>query len=70
MDPIHPIAPLPPNIPPVSPAPVIGRIDRGDPRRRAGDEQRRRRQRNPLPHAVDEHEHDDGDSGSHINVTA
>jgi hypothetical protein len=28
MDPIHPIIPRPPNIPPVAPSPMAGKIDR------------------------------------------
>ncbi|HET7050475.1 MAG TPA: hypothetical protein VFI54_19585 [Solirubrobacteraceae bacterium] len=28
MDPIHPIIPQPPNIPPVAPSPMAGKIDR------------------------------------------
>jgi hypothetical protein len=72
MDPIHPIIPLPPNIPPVTPAPLIGRIDRED-RRRAPDDEQRRRRPGARPttedHPVDERDGDD-DSGLHINVTA
>jgi hypothetical protein len=33
MDPIHPILPQKPNIPPVTEPPRVGRIDRRDPRR-------------------------------------
>ena len=32
MDPIHPILPVPPNIPPVTEAPRVGKVDR-EPRR-------------------------------------
>ncbi len=72
MDPIHPIAPVPPNIPPVGPTPLIGRIDR-EGRRPGPEEKRRRRQPRSGPtsaeHGIDEPGGDD-DSGLHINVTA
>ena len=75
MDPIHPIAPLPPTLPPVAPAPMTGRVDRDS--RRAPEEERRRRRRarpdqaseDELGYTVDERDGDD-DSGLHINVTA
>jgi hypothetical protein len=77
MDPIHPIAPLPPTLPPVAPAPMIGRIDRDSPRGTPEQQRRRRRPgQNPagtdpdeLGSATDERDGDD-DSGLHINVTA
>ena len=70
MDPIHPIIPVPPNIPPVTPAPLIGRIDRDDARQSADEGKRRRRPR-PEP-ALDATETLDGDddTGLHISVTA
>jgi hypothetical protein len=80
MDPIHPIAPLPPNIPPVSPAPMAGGVDRDGARRNQDPQQRHRRrpQSEPAAHAsvegadyyLDDVEDDDGDSGLHISVTA
>jgi hypothetical protein len=73
MDPIHPIIPVPPNIPPVTPAPLIGRIDREDRRRSPDDEQRHGKKSSPDPtaadYAVDERDGDE-DSGLHVNVTA
>jgi hypothetical protein len=74
MDPIHPIIPVAPSIPSVTPAPLIGRVDRDGPHTKAGDDQRRRRR----PQAQDEPEtpdyasgaDGDDDSGLHINVTA
>ena len=74
MDPIHPIVPVPPRIPPVSPAPLIGRIDREGAREKAEEEKRRRRraasgapQNGPIHHADEA----DGDRpGTHIDVTA
>ena len=79
MDPIHPIAALAPNIPPVSPAPMAGRVDRDGARDNLyGD--RRRRRRPGSAHAAqasvdgiesfaDDGE-DDDDSGLHISVSA
>ncbi len=76
MDPIHPIAPVPPTLPPVAPAPMTGRIDRDRPRHDPEEERRRRRRPRPeqdpaddLGYAVDERDGDD-DPGLHINVTA
>lgn len=80
MDPIHPIAPVPPRIPPVAPAPMIGRVDREAPRSAAGEDKRRRRRapddREPAAHydgaldyAADDADGED-DSGLHIDVTA
>ena len=44
MDPIHPIIPQAPNIPPVAPSPMAGKIDRERQRdRNAGDGKRRSR---------------------------
>jgi hypothetical protein len=77
MDPLHPIIPIPPHIPPVTPAPMAGRVDRdashtgADPERR-----RRRRSANPDSSSYDEGEYavgdpgDEDDPGLHINVTA
>jgi hypothetical protein len=79
MDPIHPIVPLPPNIPPVSPAPTVTRIDREGPRGNAQEEKRRRRRAQPehgpgaseegLDYAGDGRDGGD-DSRLHIDVTA
>jgi hypothetical protein len=80
MDPLHPIVPVAHNIPPVTPAPMAGPVDR-DGGRNAPDPEERRRKREPAAHAsvegsdyyVDDVGHDDGgddDSELHINVTA
>jgi hypothetical protein len=76
MDPIHPIVPTTPNIPPVSPSPLAGRVH-GE----------RRRERDPGQHAPRRsrqdggEDYDDGDGdgfgeviedlgGPHIDVSA
>jgi hypothetical protein len=79
MDPIHPIVPLPPTIAPVTPAPMVGRVDRDQPHGAPGDENRRRR-RARSEHGSDAELADglgyvvgpDGedDEGLHVNVTA
>ncbi len=70
MDPIHPILPVPPNIPPVTEAPRVGKVDRDqrrDPRRDGegkseAEERRRQADANDvLP---------DGEPRPHIDVTA
>lgn len=80
MDPIHPIVPVPPRIPSVTPASMIGRVDR-DAARSGGGEERRRRRRAPddrdgaahydgeIDYAAPDADGED-DSGLHINVTA
>ncbi|MBV9801636.1 MAG: hypothetical protein JO130_00535 [Solirubrobacterales bacterium] len=68
MDPLHPIAPVPPRIPQVAPAPMARHVDRDAQRGGRDDARRRRRPAQPeLP--VEEHDSDD-DSGLHVNVTA
>jgi len=80
MDPIHPIIPVAPRIPTVTPAPMIGRVHREAARSGGGEDKRRRRRaqddRDPAAHydgeldyAGDEADGED-DSGLHINVTA
>jgi hypothetical protein len=77
MDPLHPIVPVAQNIPPVTPAPMAGRVDR-DGGRNTQDPEQRRRKREPAAHAtvegtdyyLDDAVDDDDDSGLHINVTA
>jgi hypothetical protein len=74
MDPIHPIIPIPPAIPTVTPAPLIGRIDRDNPHHDAGEDKRRRRRPQPQdgPSSPDQ-TYDvggDDDSGLHIDLTA
>ncbi|HSC04564.1 MAG TPA: hypothetical protein VLC49_14640, partial [Solirubrobacteraceae bacterium] len=70
-DPIHPIIPVAPNIPPITPAPLIGRIDR-DGRRRGPDEDRRRRQPRPddATSQTSGERDDEGEMGLHVDVTA
>jgi len=79
MDPIHPIVPLAPNIPSVTPAPMSGRVDRDGARGSADPDERRRRrpEADAAAHAsvegtdyyLDDLGDDDGDSGLHISVT-
>ena len=79
MDPLHPIVPVAPNIPPVTPAPMAGGIHR-DGARSDADLNRRRRRRpesEAAAHASIEGTDyylddpgDDDDSGLHINLTA
>jgi hypothetical protein len=73
MDPIHPIAPMPPRIPPVSPAPLIGRIDRDRAREKAEEEKRRRRRAAGASLGRPDHlTPDTGEDGpgAHVDVTA
>lgn len=71
MDPIHPILPTQVTIPPVTPAPMTGRIDR-EKRRDQDAEKRPRDRRVPQndgePDAGDAVDVDDG--GHHIDLTA
>jgi hypothetical protein len=69
MDPIHPIIPVRPNIPPVTPAPLIGGVDRDGRQRDTSQQNRRRRPPSPVPADVHEHDGED-DSGLHVDVTA
>ena len=80
MDPIHPIVPVPPRIPSVTPAPMIGRVDREAARSGTGEDKRRRRRAQAghdpaaeydgdLGSAADEADGEE-DSGLHIDVTA
>jgi hypothetical protein len=72
MDPIHQIVPVAPSIPPITPAPLIGGIDREHPRRGPDEDRRRRRQprpEDPTSAPSDERDGDD-DSGLHVDVTA
>jgi len=79
MDPIHPIVPLPPRIPQVTPAPMAGRVDRdgsrGNPDQ--GGHGRRRPEEAPAAYISEDGQEyyaedleDDDGSGLHINVTA
>lgn len=69
MDPIHQIVPVAPSIPPITPAPLIGGIDREGRRRGTDEERRRRRQPRPNDPAVDERDGDEN-PGLHVDVTA
>ena len=80
MDPLHPIIPIQPNIPPIQPAPMVRGVDRDAPHSGPGQERRRRR-RPPandgtgsaayegLDYAGEDPDGED-DTGLHINVTA
>jgi hypothetical protein len=71
MDPIQQIVPVAPSIPPVTPAPLIGGIDRDERRRGTDEERRRRRQPRPAGPSGASDERDGGDdSGLHVDVTA
>lgn len=61
MDPLHPIIPVSPNIPPVLPSAATGRIDRDTPRDKQ--ESRKRREETTDP------DNEDG-TGQHIDITA
>ncbi len=74
MDPIHPILPQPPNIPPVTEAPRVGRIDR-DQRRGKRDEDEHGNARGKTgTHRGSGEFGDESDPGAephpHIDVTA
>jgi hypothetical protein len=72
MDPIHQIVPVAQSIPPVTPAPLIGGIDRNG--RRGGPDEKRRRRRQPRPEdrvsEAPDGRDGESDSGLHIDVTA
>ena len=72
MDPIQQIIPVAPSIPTVTPAPLIGGIDREDRRRGLDQDKRRRRQPRPGDPASPASDGLDGedDSGLHVDVTA
>jgi hypothetical protein len=69
MDPIQQIVPVAPSIPPITPTPLIGGIDREDRRRGTQEERRRRRQARPEDPAARQRDGED-DSGLHVDVTA
>jgi hypothetical protein len=69
MDPIHQIVPVTPSIPPITPAPLIGEIDRDQRRRGTDEERRRRRQARPDDPAAAERDSDEN-PGLHVDVTA
>jgi hypothetical protein len=71
MDPIQQIVPVAPSIPPITPTPLIGGIDRKDRRRGTDEERRRRRQPRPAGPSEAPGERDgEDDSGLHVDVTA
>ena len=61
MDPLHPIIPVSPNIPPVLPSSPTGKIDRDTPREKQESGKRR-----------EEHEGSDDEdvTGQHVDITA
>jgi hypothetical protein len=69
MDPIQQIVPVAPSIPPITPAPLIGGIDREDRRRGSDEERRRRRRAHPTDPPADQPD-GEADSGFHVDVTA
>ncbi len=69
MDPLHPILPQPPNIPPVLPSPRTGRIDRDTPRNEADKERERERRRRAAAAELDGQD-DDDETRPHVDVTA
>jgi hypothetical protein len=75
MDPIHPILPQPPNIPPVLPSTGVGRVDRDGGRGAQGDQDApaKRQPRAPRDFAVDVDADSDapaGESTRRIDITA
>jgi hypothetical protein len=71
MDPIHPILPTAPNIPPVTAAPVAARVDRDKPRQRgAGKDGRAGEERRGEADSQRRPEDDLEDDGPHIDLTA
>ncbi|HYB27471.1 MAG TPA: hypothetical protein VEF89_12700 [Solirubrobacteraceae bacterium] len=80
MDPLHPIIPVTPNLPPISPAPTVRGVGRDSSQAGGGQDQRRRRRAQPergpggLPgdelDYADESSDGEDDSGLHIDVTA
>jgi hypothetical protein len=71
MDPIHPILPTPPNIPPVAPAPRLRGVDRdGGGEAGPGGRDRRRPPREARDEPELERPESDGEGPPHIDVTA
>jgi hypothetical protein len=76
MDPIHPIVTPPPVLPPITPAPMAGRIDREGPRGDGGEQGRRRRKprsagaEDRQDYSFEDDGDDDAGEGFHISVTA
>jgi hypothetical protein len=61
MDPLHPIIPVSPNIPPVLPSSATGKIDRDTPREK---QEGRRKREQP-----DDSDNEAG-TGQHVDITA
>ena len=72
MDPIHPILPQKPNIPPVTEPPRVGRIDRRDPRERHGEQRRSKDEDAPQGRVAGQapEARDADEAGPHIDITA
>jgi hypothetical protein len=80
MDPIHPILPTAPNIPPVAPPPAVTPMQRqAERQRQQAERERRRRKQQQQSRArydgADEYPSDDDDAGEddgrpHVDVTA
>jgi hypothetical protein len=74
MDPLHPILPVPPNIPPVLPPPSVGRVN-PDAGRGGDDSERPRRERRKDEYQEDDLPLDaelgpDDEPRPHIDITA
>jgi hypothetical protein len=70
MDPIHPILPVPPNIPPVTEAPRVGKLDRDQRRDQGRDDKRPAQRRPPGRDAASDDSAPDAEPRPHIDVTA
>jgi hypothetical protein len=74
MDPLHPILPVPVNIPPVTEPTRAGRIKRDDPgkdgRGQGGDQRKRREQRDEADAANQPGIADGNERRAHIDITA
>ena len=71
MDPIHPIVPQPPALPPITPAPTAGRVDRDTRRPDPGPDGKRRRRPAPAQGRRPTQAYERGDDGGlHIDLTA
>jgi hypothetical protein len=69
MDPIHPIVPQPPRMPPIAPAPAAARVDRDGGRREPGSDGKRHRRPAPGSAPVNDAA-PDAVLGPHIDLKA
>jgi len=69
MDPIHPILPQPPNIPPVLPSTGVGRVDRDGGRGAKGDQEARAKAQQRRPQLSGDAAGED-EGGPHVDITA